>query len=294
MSVWHGGLSGSAPLKVAEAGHFAESTIGVVGLGSTLFSALNFAITGIMVALVVVLFRVLTPRDTAEFIAPDVQQIPPLPEREAREVGGVVAWVQDNALVGTSIGLAGLVWTITAITLDKLRFDINSVNMLFVFLGIALQGGLRNYVDAITDGARSAGAIVLQFPFYFGILGIMKAAGLVAWISDGLVMLSSQTTFPVVAFLSAGLLNLFVPSGGGQWGVQGPILLDAGAKLGVDPSTTIMAFSYGDAWTNMLQPFWALPLLGIMGLKARDIIGYTATVFLLMGVAVPVLLIVLG
>ncbi len=294
MAVWHGGLSGSAPLKVAESGNFAEGAIGIVPMGDTVFSLLNIVITGVMVLLVVALFRVLTPRDAEEFVAPDPTQIPPLPERSASAGVGLVAWIQESRYVGAGVGACGLTWTIAALILDKLSFDINSVNMLFVFLGITLQGGLRSYVDAITDGARSAGAIVLQFPFYFGILGIMKAAGLVTWISEGLVMLSTQSTFPVVAFLSAGLLNLFVPSGGGQWGVQGPILLEAGAKLGVEPSTTIMAFSYGDAWTNMLQPFWALPLLGIMGLRARDIIGYTATVFLLMGVAVPVLLILLG
>jgi short-chain fatty acids transporter len=117
---------------------------------------------------------------------------------------------------------------------------------------------------------------------------------MIAWISDAMVDVSSKATLPVVAYLSAGLVNLLVPSGGGQWAVQGDVLLAAGHRLGVDPATTIMAFSYGDAWTNMLQPFWALPLLGIMGLRARDIIGYTAIVFMLMAVVVPILLLLLA
>ena len=113
-------------------------------------------------------------------------------------------------------------------------------------------------------------------------------------ISSAMAAVATKATFPVLAFLSAGLVNLVVPSGGGQWAVQGEILLQAGKDLGVDPATTVMAFAYGDAWTNMLQPFWALPLLGIMGLKAKDIIGYTAVVFLAMGVLVPVLLLAVG
>jgi short-chain fatty acids transporter len=167
------------------------------------------------------------------------------------------------------------------------KLDINSVNLCFLFVGMLLQGSLRRYVEAVSDGAKGAGAIILQFPLYFGILGLMKASGMIAWLSDAMVELSSQASFPSIAYLSAGIVNLFVPSGGGQWGVQRDILLSSGASLEVDPALTIMAFSYGDAWTNMLQPFWALPLLGIMGLRARDIIGYTAMVFLLMAVVVP-------
>jgi short-chain fatty acids transporter len=168
------------------------------------------------------------------------------------------------------------------------KLDIDSVNLLFFFVGMLLQGSLRRYAEAITDGARGAGAIILQFPLYFGILGLMKVSGMISWLSDAMVSWSSPSSFPTLAYFSAGIVNLFVPSGGGQWGVQRDILLSAGDAQAVDPVLTIMAFSYGDAWTNMLQPFWALPLLAIMGLRARDIIGYTAMVFLLMAIVVPI------
>ena len=79
-----------------------------------------------------------------------------------------------------------------------------------------------------------------------------------------------------LTFLSAGAVNLFVPSGGGQWAVQGPIIMEAAIRAGVSPETVLMAMAYGDQWTNMLQPFWALPLLAITGVRARDIVGYTA------------------
>ena len=156
-----------------------------------------------------------------------------------------------------------------------------------------LQGSLARYVAAIADGARGVGGIILQFPFYFGILGVMKASGLIVLVSEAIEDLATETTFPVLAFVLSGLVNFFVPSGGGQWAVQGEILARTGGELGVAHEATVMAFAYGDAWTNMLQPFWALPLLGIMGLRARDIMGYAAVVFLLMGVLVPILLLVL-
>jgi short-chain fatty acids transporter len=294
MAVWHGGLSGSAPLKVAEKGHFAEGAIGVVPMSDTTFGAMNLVITLSTVAVILVLFWVLSPKDEADLVPPRLDELPPLPERDHVDIDSPVAWLQESRWVGGLIGVAGLAFVIGALVVGRMKFQINTVNMLFLFIGITLQGGLRHYVEAIANGARSAGAIVLQFPFYFAILGVMKASGLMAALSDGLVAASTKSSFPLFAFLSAGALNLFVPSGGGQWGVQGPILVGAGGELGVDPSATIMAFSYGDAWTNMLQPFWALPLLGIMGLKARDIIGYTAVIFLALGISIPILLLALS
>ena len=189
---------------------------------------------------------------------------------------------------GRLIGAAGLLMVGATIFSGARKLEINTVNLVFFFVGLAMQGSLRRYTEAVTDGAKGAGAIIVQFPLYFGILGIMKVSGMIGWLSQSMASWSTQTTFPLLSYFSAGITNLFVPSGGGQWGVQRDILLSSGHSLGVDPTSTIMAFAYGDAWTNMLQPFWALPLLGIMGLRAKDIIGYTAMVFLLMLVVVPI------
>lgn len=293
MAVWHGGLSGSAPLKVAEPG--GAFVAGTVPITDTLLSPLNFVVTLTLLVAIPALFYWLTPRQEDELIPPAADQIPPLAARTAKpEAKTPAAWLQESRIPGITVGVLGLLVVIVAVAIDRITFDINTVNLLFLFSGLLLQARIRNYVDAIASGARGAGAIILQFPFYFGIIGIMQASGVAAWISEGLAAAASQNTFPVLAFYSAGLLNLFVPSGGGQWAVQGEILMTAGNSLGVDPGVTVMAFSYGDAWTNMLQPFWALPLLGIMGLRAKDIIGYTAVVFLLMGAIVTPLLLVLG
>lgn len=168
--------------------------------------------------------------------------------------------------------------------------DLNVINFCFLFLGLLLHGSAVAYVKAIGDAVRGASGIVLQFPFYAGIMGMMKSSGLVQVISDWFIQLSEaasrigvspEASLPVTAFISAGIVNFFVPSGGGQWAVQGPIAVEAAAALGVPVEKIVMAVAYGDEWTNMLQPFWALALLGITGLKAKDIIGYTAVVMLL-------------
>ncbi len=294
LAVWHGGLSGSAPLKVAEKGHFAADIAGVIPISETLFSPLNLIVTGSLLVLIPLLFYVMTPGDTDDYVPPDPDQLAPVPPRDRQPVDSVPAWLQETPAVGLCIGAAGVVFVVVALAVGRLRFDLNLVNLFFLFLGLAFQGSIRHYVEAIADGARGAGAIILQFPFYFGILGVMKAAGMIDWISRWFVDIASESSLPVLSYLSAGLVNFLVPSGGGQWAVQGEIMLSAGKALGVDPGTMVMAFSYGDAWTNMLQPFWALPLLGIMGLKARDIIGYTAVVFLLMAVVVPAMLLVVA
>jgi short-chain fatty acids transporter len=106
-------------------------------------------------------------------------------------------------------------------------------------------------------------------------MGIMTESGLIHRISDFFVAVSTERTFPVFTFFSAGLVNVFVPSGGGQWAVQGPVILEAAQRLGVSLPKAVLALSYGDQLTNMLQPFWALPLLGITRLKAREILPYT-------------------
>ncbi len=293
-AVWHGGLSGSAPLKVAEDGHFAAELVGVIPLSETLFGASNLLITGFLFVAIPLMFLALAPKDHSHIVEPDGSVLRTVRPREKVVGQGLMSFLQESVWPGRLVGGAGVALVVLGVSLARLTLDLNTVILFFLFLGILFQGSLRGYVDTVTDGAAGAGGIILQFPFYFGILGVMQATGLIAVISDALIAVSTPMTFPVMAFLSAGVVNFFVPSGGGQWAVQAEILLGAGRSLGANPAATVMAFAYGDAWTNMLQPFWSLPLLGIMGLQARDIIGYTALVFLLMLVVVPLGLVLLA
>ena len=138
-------------------------------------------------------------------------------------------------------------------------------------------------MHAAGDAARGCAGIIVQFPLYAGIMGLMYTAGLDRMITEFFVSIGNATTMPALSFISAGIVNIFVPSGGGQWAIQGPIALQSGMDVGIGPGKMVMAVAYGDELTNMLQPFWALPLLAITGVRARDIVGYTALVMVVAG-----------
>lgn len=153
--------------------------------------------------------------------------------------------------------------------------DINTINLALWVLAMLLHGRPKPFLDACATGIRNCTGIVLQFPLYAGIMAVMAASGLSLQLT-ALVSAAGASLLAPLTFLSAGVLNLLVPSGGGQWAVQGPIIMRAALDTGVDPGGVLMAMAYGDQWTNMLQPFWALPLLAVTGVRARDIVGYTA------------------
>ena len=155
---------------------------------------------------------------------------------------------------------------------------LDEIIMIMFAAGLVLHGSPVAYMHAATNAARGCSGIMIQFPLYAGIMALMVASGLMAQIAEFFVEIGDERTMPLLSFVSAAIVNIFVPSGGGQWIIQGPIALESGLSAGVPPGRMIMAVAYGDELTNMLQPFWALPLLAITGVKARDIVGYTAMV----------------
>ena len=148
----------------------------------------------------------------------------------------------------------------------------------------------RRLLDSLQQAIRGGAGIAIQFPFYAGIMAIMVKTGLATTLSEAFVSLATADSLPLYTFLSAGLLNLFVPSGGGQWAVQAPVMIPAAQALGADLPRVAMAVAWGDAWTNLLQPFWALPLLALAGLRAKDIMGYCLVQLVVVGVVVGVVL----
>ena len=159
--------------------------------------------------------------------------------------------------------------------IGQLAITPNLLNFFMFGLALLLHGSFRSFLAAVEEAIKGASGILIQFPLYFGIMGIMRDSGMVVQISDFFVSVATPLTLPIYTFISAGLVNIFVPSGGGQWAVQGPIVVESALRLGVPLPKAIMALAYGDQLTNMLQPFWALPLLGITRLKAREILPYT-------------------
>lgn len=279
--VWHGGLSGSVPLTIATEDHFLKDMMGVVPVSETLFSGFNIFIVLVLLATLPLLNRLslnaadgsgridLTLLDDETAAAAES-----MVESQINEAQTPAERLENSMVISMIIGLLGLAFIVYHFAQNGLDLNINIVNFIFLFLGILLHKTPRRFLNSVANGVKNAGGIIIQFPFYAGIMGMMVASGLSEQLSLWFASISNEFTFPFFTFLSAGIVNFFVPSGGGQWAVQGPIMIQAGAELGADTAKTAMAVAWGDAWTNMIQPFWALPLLAIAGLKVRDIMGF--------------------
>ena len=157
-------------------------------------------------------------------------------------------------------------------------WTINAYNAVFLVAALLLQGRPSNLVRAFANGARTASGVILQFPFYAGIFGVINNTGLGAWLGECCVAFATTETYPLVVYFYSGFVNLFVPSGGSKWLIEAPYLLPAAKELGVSATTTVLAYAYGDATTNFIQPFWAIPILTVTRLKFGDVLGYTGIV----------------
>jgi len=228
----------------------------------------------------VITLYLLTPRQDADLVAPPAR-VEPAPGLQAHP-SGLVRALDHGPLVTWALGLLGVWWSVRYLRAHGLQaLDPNAMNFMLLTVGLLLSGSPRALMDTATEAARACAGIIVQFPFYGGILGILVASGLA--VKLGGLLPAGPSALPLSTFLSAGLVNLFVPSGGGQWAVQGPVVMQAAVQTGVEPGRVVLALAWGDQWTNLLQPFWALPLLGITGLRAGDILGYTVTLAFVLG-----------
>jgi short-chain fatty acids transporter len=201
-------------------------------------------------------------------------------------------YLEKSRWVTLLLGLLGLFYLISFFAGGG-KLNLNIVILSFLTAGLLLTLNAREYIKTFIGGSKTAYGIILQFPFYAGIMAIMVQTGLAADIANAFVGFSTANTLPFWSFISAGIVNMFVPSGGGQWAVMGPIMVNATEQLGADMSKVAMGVAWGDAWTNMIQPFWTLPLLAIAGLGIRDIMGYTAVILIISGVVIGLGLIAL-
>ncbi|NQY99967.1 MAG: short-chain fatty acid transporter [Bdellovibrionales bacterium] len=285
--LWHGGLSGSIPLVVATEGNFSQQWIGsVIPVEQTLFSSLNLvAVLGLMILLPLtnwLLYRSVAEEESS--LKPEPAQTRERPKDEA--------FLDNHWWIPLLLVLTAGVYLLLLVKQGRFRLDLNSMNFIFLFLGMALHLHSRSFLKSVNEAAGKVGPLLIQYPLYAGIMGIMKDTGLATSVSELFVELASKDTLNVFVFYSAGLVNFFVPSGGGQWAVQAPVVTQAAATLGTDMSSTVMAVAWGDAWTNLAQPFWALPLLSIAGLGAKDILGFTLTHLFVSGAFLTVLFLI--
>ena len=289
LMVWHGGISGSAPLKIAENGHIAGLFPGStskellaqlpdhIPTSMTIFSAWNLAIFGILLLILPISLYLISKNTRTTSI-----NLPFNDTKERLVSPNGAEKLDHSGWLRRGFGILLLAGFILSYGTEILSGNLtpNMLNFFMLGLCIFLHKSFFSFLKALDEAILGAGAILIQFPLYFGIMGIMSDTGMVSGISDFFTSIASEKTLPLLTFVSGGLVNIFVPSGGGQWAIQGPIVIESALKLGVPLDKAVMAFAYGDQVTNMLQPFWALPLLAITKLKARDILPYTLVIML--------------
>ncbi|KAA0891019.1 short-chain fatty acid transporter [Pusillimonas sp. ANT_WB101] len=270
--VWHGGLAGSIPLTIATEAHFQQDKIGLISTSDTIFSSFNLLIVLAIFIAVPLVNRLMMP-DEKDSVYVDRSV---LEENKASIVADdrPAARLENSMVLSMLIGVAGLAYLFNYYVVRNGGLNLNVINFTFLFLAIILHGNARRLLDSLNEAIKGTSGIVIQFPFYAGIMAIIMHSGLAASLSDWLTSFATATSLPFWTFLSAGIVNVFVPSGGGQWAVQSPVVIASAQALGADMPRVAMAVAWGDAWTNLLQPFWALPVLAIAGLKAKDIMGY--------------------
>ena len=186
--------------------------------------------------------------------------------RQAGVVKPLADRIDNSRILGGVIALTGTVLFLRAFFTEGLgALDLNNFNFGFLMIGMLLFVSPTNYLREFYDAVQGSAGVILLFPFYAGIIGIMTGTGLVDTMTESLLSIATTETFAVTAWITGGVLNIFVPSAGGEWAIIGGPMMLAGAELGIPHGQTIAAYAVGDAHTNLLNPFWAIPLLAITG-----------------------------
>ena len=295
--VWHAGISGSIPLTMATPGEaLAKATNGAltdpVPVAQTILDWHNLVIVLLVIIGITIANTLMHPKRSILSIDPALlKDVDTVTTSVTSSTKTPAQRLEQSKLLSWLVALMLVAYLVIHLGVNDASLDLGAVIMIFLALGLVLHPTPVDYVRAFGKATTGAAGIILQFPFYAGIMGIVTGIG-VSGISLGGVLaqacieISNSVTYPLLTFLCAAVLNLFVPSGGGHWAVQAPVMFTAGASLGVDPGLTGMAISWGDAWTNLIQPFWALPALAIARLDARDIMGYCLIDLLVTGVII--------
>ncbi|WP_338518046.1 short-chain fatty acid transporter [Alteromonas gracilis] len=285
--VWHGGLAGSVPLTIATEGHFAQAQIGVISTSETIFSTFNLSLLAILFVVIPLVNRLMLPTEhDSVFVDTDKLSETQAPVTTNQRPADKL---ETSRVLSLLVGAIGLFYLVSYF-IQEGGLNLNIVNTLFLFLAIVLHGTPRSLLHSLQQAVQGGSGIIIQFPFYAGIMAVMVQSGLAQSMSQWLISMASADSLPVWSFISAGIVNIFVPSGGGQWAVQAPVVLPAATELGADVSRVAMAVAWGDAWTNLIQPFWALPVLAIAGLKAKDIMGFCLLQLVVTGVIIALVL----
>ncbi|MEN8706255.1 MAG: TIGR00366 family protein [Nocardioides marinisabuli] len=300
--VWHMGYSGSGPLNAAtETGVYATTLgMGVVPVSETIFAWWSLVAVAVTLLVIAVAMPLMAPgegepvRPALDAVFEDSQEPAGAAAGAPQEQGSPADRLETSRLVTSVMGVALGLYLVLHFLDNGFDLTLDIVNWTFLCLVLLVVANARQLAALVARGGRTVVEVLLQYPLYAGIAAMMAASGLAEMLSSWVVDAATPGTLGVFAFLSAGLLNLFVPSGGGQFALQAPIFASAAESLDVTQPVVIMAIAYGDQWTNMIQPFWAVPLLAVAGLRVRDIMGYTSVVLVVTGVVFVSTLLLVG
>ncbi len=293
--IWHMGYSSSAALFVASENHTLQDIIGIIPVTETIFSTFNLTTAFLALLLITLINPLMRPQTANTTIEIEKNLFEKKKEIHINKNNRNFAQViENNKLFSFFIGFILLFFVLYTFYTKGFFLDLNLVSWTFLCFGLILCNSPLHYVKLVNNASPTVGPIILQYPFYAGIMGIMSDTGLIKILADYIVSFSSSELLGFYSFLSAGIVNMFIPSGGGQWAVQGPVMVEAAKTLNVDPYVVVLGVAYGDQWTNMIQPFWTIPLLAIAGLHMRQIMGYTFVIFIFTGLLYSGAMIFLG
>ncbi|EXF91191.1 short chain fatty acid transporter [Pseudomonas fluorescens HK44] len=282
------GLSSTIPVLISTPGHPLESKMGLIGLTETIFS-LPMLLTALCVLITLPLLNAwLHPKHARDVVEIDQALLNDDSPKRASAVDALfadntfAATLNNSRLLSSVIGLLGMGYLILHF-LKGGSLDLNKINFFILFLGILLLGTPKQYIAKLSEGIKTISGIILQFPFYAGIMAIMQSSGLVNSISHSFVGVANAQTLPFWGLISSFVINFFAPSGGGHWAIQGPFMIEAAKSLNSSLAQTSMAVMLGNAWNDLVQPFWILPALALSRLRLKDVMGYTVIMMLWVG-----------
>ncbi len=292
-SIWAQGLSSSAALQMATASAMPASMReiiarsgargGIIPLGETIFHPRSLLCSAIELLLVPCIMYWAAPARARDFIGPAVEpprttQGEPVPS--SSNTPG--EWLEHRPWLSWLFVLLSGSYLVTYFFRAEhilSAINLNVLNLAFLTLGVLLHRTPARFMLAFKAGTPGIWGVLLQFPFYAGIAAVIVKTHLNDAIASLFVSVSNQFTFPALVAIYSIVLGVFVPSGGVKWVIEAPYVLTAAHDVHVHLGWTVTVYNLGEALANLIQPFWMLPILGLLGLKARDVMGYTFLVF---------------
>jgi short-chain fatty acids transporter len=287
-SVWALGFSSSAALLMATQSAIPPQLLkltGLIPLTQTIYTwqSIVTAITLMTISIAVAYFS--TPTGTFVRTASSfgVTLEPLVRPVEPRRTPG--EWLEYSPVVAVSVALLGLAYFFQVVATKGLQMalNLNTYNLLFLMLGLILHWRPRSFTQAVTAAIPATAGVLIQFPFYAGILGIISLSPISKALAGFFVHISNHGTYPLLVSAYSATLGFFVPSGGGKWLIEAPYVLAAANDLKVSPGWIVQVYNTAEALPNLINPFWMLPLLGILKMKARDLVGYGLLQSLILG-----------